>query len=250
MKKYFFRFFIISVFVASICIGNAAAQLEPVKGEGAEANAENAFISQINAAAKAENWLDMKKFSTQLIAMNPSRWEYQKALGDAETHLGKYQMALVVYEKTIDTIRKNAGNDFNNAEAKIKAAVSEIFLQEGNNYLKLQKYVEAIDAYTKAANLSDNPGKAYFNICATQYNTGDMDGAVKSCDKAIQFDPNKADAWFIKGSAMFGKGELDRSGKYMPPAGTADSLKKYLELEPNGAHATDVKEMLWTIEAK
>jgi tetratricopeptide (TPR) repeat protein len=123
-------------------------------------------------------------------------------------------------------------------------------MQEGHSYLKLQKQTEAIDAYTKAAELSDNPGKAYFNICATLYNTGDMNGVLKSCDKAIQFDPNKADAWFIKGSAMFGKGEPDRSGKYMPPNGTADALNKYLELDPNGEHAADVKEMLKMIEGK
>jgi hypothetical protein len=34
------------------------------------------------------------------------------------------------------------------------------------------------------------------------------------------------------------------------PAGTADALKKYLELSPNGPHANDVKQMLEMIGAK
>ena len=91
---------------------------------------------------------------------------------------------------------------------------------------------------------------AYFNICATQYNTGNMEGALTACDKVISIDPTKADAYFIKGSAMFSKGTLDKQNRYMPPTGTADALKKYLELAPDGPHASDVKQMLEAIGVK
>jgi len=64
------------------------------------------------------------------------------------------------------------------------------------------------------------------------------------CDKAIAADPKKADAYFIKGSTLFGSGKLDAQGKYIVPPGTLETLKKYLELAPDGAHAGDVKAML------
>ena len=39
-------------------------------------------------------------------------------------------------------------------------------------------------------------------------------------------------------------GTVDAKGKFAVPKGTVETLKKYLELQPNGAHASDVKEML------
>src|SRR5262249_36338377 len=109
---------------------------------------------------------------------------------------------------------------------------------------------EAIAAFTKAAALDPNPGTAYFNLCATQYNTGNTDGALAACDKAIAADPNMANAYFIKGSLMMGSSTMDKGGKLEAPAGTADAMNKYLSLDPNGAHAGEVKEMLAAIGAK
>jgi hypothetical protein len=77
-----------------------------------------------------------------------------------------------------------------------------------------------------------------------------MDAAEAACTKAIAADPNKADAYFIKGSAMFGKGKMDANNKWTVPDGTAQALNKYLELAPTGAHANDVKQMLEAVGAK
>ena len=76
--------------------------------------------------------------------------------------------------------------------------------QQGNAYLKLRKNKEAVDAYTKAASYDPNPATAYWNLCATQYNTGNVDGALDACNKAIVADPGKADAYFIKGVLLVG----------------------------------------------
>jgi tetratricopeptide (TPR) repeat protein len=122
--------------------------------------------------------------------------------------------------------------------------MGQMFTGEGNAYLKLNKSAEAIAAYTKAADLDPNSAVAYFNLCATQYNIGNMDGASVICDKAIQADPNRADAYFIKGAAMYGNGKMDANNKYVVPSGTSDALQKYLELAPDGSHAADVKAML------
>jgi len=79
-----------------------------------------------------------------------------------------------------------------------------------------------------------------------------VQAASSACDKAIAADPNKADAYFIKGSVMIGMsdGKLDPQGHLIVPPGTTDALKKYLELAPEGGHAGDVKAMLDGIGAK
>jgi tetratricopeptide (TPR) repeat protein len=76
------------------------------------------------------------------------------------------------------------------------------------------------------------------------YNAGKMEEAIAACDKAIVLDPSKADAYFIKGSALFGNGKIDKDGKYEVPPGAVEALGKYLALAPDGAHAPDVHAML------
>jgi tetratricopeptide (TPR) repeat protein len=91
---------------------------------------------------------------------------------------------------------------------------------------------------------ADNPAVAYFNSCAMLYNAGKMDEAIVACDKAIALDPGKADAYFVKASALFGNGKVGSDGKYVVPPGTVEALNKYLELAPDGGHAPDVHAML------
>jgi tetratricopeptide (TPR) repeat protein len=98
--------------------------------------------------------------------------------------------------------------------------------------------------------MDPNPGTAYFNLCATQYNSGNTQGALASCDKAIAADPNRPDSYFIKGSLLMGDSKQGKDGKLEAPAGTAEALNKYLELAPDGPHANDVKQMLAFIGAK
>jgi len=128
--------------------------------------------------------------------------------------------------------------------------VVQMLTNEGNSYLKLKKNPEAIAVFTKAAEMDPNPGTAYFNLCATQYNTGNVEGALVSCDKAIAADPTKADAYYIKGSLLIGSGKMDKDNKFIAPPGSAEALNKYLELAPDGAHAADVKQMLAFIGSK
>jgi tetratricopeptide (TPR) repeat protein len=228
-----------------------AEQLEAIKAQNAKALSINALINQYNAANAAKDWAGAITPLQGMIAADPTRWDYIQALGNMQLNAGQYDDAVQSYEKGIQVAQgyvsgatpKDPKNPITEP-AKAKAGVGQMLTSEGNAYLKLKKNPEAIAAFTKAAEMDPNPGIAYFNICATQYNAGNMEGAAAACDKAIQADPNKAEAYFIKGSAMYGNGKLDANNKYVVPPGTTDALKKYLELAPDGAHANDVKAML------
>jgi hypothetical protein len=43
---------------------------------------------------------------------------------------------------------------------------------------------------------------------------------------------------------MVGQGNAGKDGKMAVPSGTVETLKQYLVLAPDGAHANDVKQML------
>jgi tetratricopeptide (TPR) repeat protein len=99
-------------------------------------------------------------------------------------------------------------------------------------------------ANTPALAQASNPAVAAFNSCALLYNAGKVDEAIAACNQAIALDPGKADAYFIKGSALFGNGKVGSDGKYEVPPGAVEALNKYLELAPDGGHAPDVHAML------
>ena len=211
---------------ARIC---AAAPLPAAQSEN-----QNALVAKAQAALDAKQWPDAEAALKQLTSSEP-RWEYSEALGAAQMNQGHYADSLGSYQRAIDLAQKNADT----------AAMARIYTMIGNANLKLKQNDAAIAAYNKAATLSPNPAVAYFNLCATMYNMGQPAAkTVAYCDKAIAADPKKADAYFVKGSALYGEGAVDTSKKYVVPPGTVEALKQYLVLAPDGPHVQDVKAML------
>jgi tetratricopeptide (TPR) repeat protein len=231
-------------------------QVEAIKAANAKAESQNALINQAMAALNAKNYDGAIPALEQLTQMDPNRWQFFQALGNAQLNTNQYDKAVESYEKGIAVTQKVVSGEIKDPKnpdadpVKAKTGMAQMLQNEGNAYLKMNKKDQAIATFEKAASMDPNPGTAYFNICATQYNSGNMDGAEAACDKAIAADPNKADAYFIKGSAMFGKGKMDASNKWTVPPGTTEALNKYLQLAPDGAHANDVKQMLESVGAK
>ncbi len=217
-----------------------AKQTELIKASNQKAAGSNALINQLNPAMQAQNWAAAEPILLQLITMEPTRWDFLQALGNAQMKQGKNDEALATFEKAIPMAQAAAGQGKTDASK----AAGDMYIFEGDIYLKLKKNPEAIAAYSRAAELSTDKGNAYFNICATQYNTGNNEGALVACDKAIAMDPNRADAYFIKGSLLLGASTLDKDGKVVTAPGTVEAFNKYLELAPDGKHALEVKQML------
>lgn len=223
-----------------------------IKSQNLKAEGMNTLINQATSALSSKNFEAAIAPLQQLSAADPMDYEFPQALGNAYFGLNKYDEAVETYEKGIQ-LAQNTQPDSKKSytdPAKVKVALSQMLTNQGNAYLKLKKNPEAIAAFTKAAELSSNPGMAYFNICATQYNTGNTQGAIPACDKAIAADPSSPNAYFIKGSLLFGQGTMDKDNKYTAPPGASEALNKYLELAPDGPHADDVKAMLQAMGAK
>ena len=119
----------------------------------------------------------------------------------------------------------------------------------GSAALHTGKSDEAATAYKQAAELDPaHAGAYYFNLGVVLHTSAkDADGrkqAAAAFDKAIAADPNKAEAYYLKGADLIALATSDSSGKLSAPEGTAEAFQKYLELQPNGPHAEEAKQML------
>jgi tetratricopeptide (TPR) repeat protein len=198
---------------------------------------QNELINRALTALNARDWPTAEGLARELVAAEPANWLYLQVLADAQGNQGKYPDAIAGYEKAIPLAL--AAKD-----EKARWAAAAMLTQEGLFYLRQKKFAESAAAFTKATQYAQYPATAWFNVCAGAFNAGDVKAALAGRDKAIAADPNKADAWFIKGSLMIGDAKAGPNGKMIAPKGTVEALQKYLTLAPNGSHVKDVQEML------
>ena len=92
-------------------------------------------------------------------------------------------------------------------------------------------------------------GKCYYNLGAVLTNTGQTEAALEAFKKAIEADPNYADAYYQYGITLMGKVTYGPDGKLIPAAGTAEAFNKYLQLAPDGPNAQSAKDMLASLGA-
>ena len=149
------------------------------------------------------------------------------AEADAETAKG-----LDAYQKAIDLKPDDAGYHNNFALSLAKA----------------KKFPEAQAELTKAATLDPpNAGRYYYNLGALLVNSGQNEPAGDAFKKAIDIDPNYADAQYQYGVFLLSKATVAADGKVTPVGGTAEAFQKYLQLKPDGPFADSAKQMLATL---
>lgn len=248
-------------------------QLEEYKKNNAAAVAANARVANLNqalgtarAAMASKNYDEAAttmKGATEAKPDEPILWfEYGNALlGQADTAAAadrksgkapatdpdvqaKYQAAADSFGKVkeLSAASKKPNNDI----------VAEALNNQGVAYGKSGKATEANTSFDEAAKA--NPAKAktyYFNAAATFYNGQQLDAAAAAADKAIAADPNVAMAYYIKAQSLIPKATVDaKTQKIVAPPGTVEAYQQYLELDPNGAHAEEVKGILTGIGAE
>jgi tetratricopeptide (TPR) repeat protein len=241
--------FTMTVFVLGLALfGQVGTSTAQQAAPGTESgSAADAMFRQAQAALDAKRWAEAEQFLAQAVAAAPTpSWHYLHALGRAQLNQGKYQAAVQSWENGLALARQAADA----SSVEVRTAIGEMLTGEGNAYLKLKQTPMALERFAQAADMSSTPGVAFFNVCATLYNLGNMDAAIAACTKAIALEPQRADAHFIKGSALFSQGTLGANNTYLVPGGTIEALRQYLALAPTGAHARDVREMLEMLGVK
>jgi tetratricopeptide (TPR) repeat protein len=177
----------------------------------------------------------------QAVADDPTQWGAYQVLGGLYNSANKPQDALQAYEKGVEAARKKLEEKSESARAR--TGLGQMLNSEGNLLVQQKKFEEAIGVFSQAAEVAAYPALPYFNLCATYYNLKRATEAVAACERATASDPTLSDAYYIKGSVLFGQGHAE-NGKYVVPPGTSESLNKYLEYAPFGEHAKTVREMI------
>jgi len=123
-----------------------------------------------------------------------------------------------------------------------------------NNYAlalaRAKKFEEAQAELTKAAQLDPaNAGRYFYNLGALLVNSGQNEPATEAFKKAIEADPNYADAHYQYGVSLMAKAQVTPDGKVVPPPGAREAFEKYLQLRPDGPFAEAAKGMIATLDA-
>lgn len=170
------------------------------------------------------------------------RADHKPVTGD-ETAMKAYGDSVTAFSK---------GADLNAAAKKPDVLIqASAWNQAGNALAKMGKIKEASDAFEKAAKLQPaNAGMYYANEAAILFNASNsgadtLPAAAAAADKAIAADPNRADAYYIKGQALISKATVDKNGKYILPPGCIEAYTKYIELTPpENPRVAEVKAIL------
>ncbi len=195
-------------------------------------------------AVEAKQWDAAIESLNKAAEMDPKQGAVWTSLADA--YVGKAQAtppeAGAFYDKAFDAYKKAI--EINPTDAGLY-----------NNYaLSLAKDKKLDDAKTnlaKAAEL-DPPGagKYYYNLGALLVNSGQNDAASETFKKAVDADPEYADAQYQYGLALSAKATTDDKGNIKAPAGAVEALQKYLDLKPDGPYAQSAKEMIAALGAQ
>jgi len=225
--------------------GMTKEQKEQFEKNAKAREAQLAKNKELNEAyTNGKNALEAKQYDqaienlTKASAMDANQVAVWSALADAYAGAAqqKPQEAATLWPKCFDAYQKAIA---------LKPDDASYY----NNYAlalaKDKKMDEARTNLEKAAQLDPTgAGKYHYNMGALLINTGQNDQAVEEFKKAIEADPNYADAQYQYGVALAGKATTDASGKITAPPGAVEALQKYLDLKPDGPYAQSAKELI------
>jgi tetratricopeptide (TPR) repeat protein len=229
-------------------------QMEELQKENAKVGNLNQMMAAAQAAEDAKQWDQAIATMNQAAAADATKHEIWGKLCEVEVGGGKLAEAEQHCRQAITLAEAQPNVD--------KARMAGYHNNLGQAYAKGGKTQEAMGEYTLASQVDPaGAAKYYFNLGAILTNVSArqqdqaarfrmIDQATEAFDKATTADPTYAEAYYQKAVNLLGKATLDKSNKMVAPPGTAEAFNKYLELEPTGKHADEVKGMLAYIGAE
>jgi hypothetical protein len=191
-------------------------QLAKIKADNDKIASLNSLIAEAQSARQAQDWPKAEGALKKLIAAAPdsSRWDFYSALGDAQSRSNELPDAAQTYDKGIQIAQSVASGstppDPKNPNSSPAAA-------KGG----------AIRMLTSQANV-------YMKLQK-------QDDAIASLKKAADMDPSSAVNQYNLCGVAFTAQKFDDAKA---------PCNKYLQLEPSGAHADEVKAFITQMPAK
>ena len=238
---------IASTMAANKTVGNLNAMLKTARDANAAGKFSDGVAAMTTATQQAPDqailWLTL---GDSQLGIADQAAKDAKTAGKPATDVSvtsKYAEAAASFKKAIDlnaTAKKPNADTTGSAYDRMGVALSKSGDLKGG--------ADAFDGAAKA-NPAD-AGRYFLNEAVIFYNAGKTDESAVAADKAIAADPKSVNAYYIKGQSLIQKVTVDpKTQKVTAPPGCEDAYQKYLELAPDGPHATEVKEILTGIGA-
>ncbi len=162
-------------------------------------------------------------------------------MAEAHRALRKYDTAIESYRKALTVLAQNPDS----------AVGAKYQMNLGLLFGLIGKTDQSISAIKKALELNpSDAAQAYFNLGATLVNSGQTEGAVAAFKKAVEANPNHANSQYQLGVCLLGMASVTEDGIPVPPPGTVEAFKKYVELEPSGPFAAEANNMIEVLAAQ
>jgi len=198
------------------------------------------------AAKDAKQWDEAVTQFQKAAELDPNQgavWsnmaESYVGLGDSKTTIedknAAYDKAFDAYQKAIALSPEDGALHNNYALALVKE----------------KKVDDAQKELQKAAELDpSSAAKYYYNLGAVLTNINQPEAAGAAFKKAIDTDPNYAEAEYQYAIYLIGKlPPPGPDGKIVAPPEVTGALQKYIDLAPNGPNAQNAKDMLASLSA-
>lgn len=191
-------------------------QLAKIEADNKKIAGLNSLISEAQSARQAQDWPKAENALKQLIAAAPdtSRWDFYMALGEAQAKSNKLPEAAQTYDKGVQ-VAQSLISGSSPADPKIPS-------------------LNPAAARTGAGRMLTAQGGVYMKLQK-------QDEAIASLKKATEVDPSSALYSYNLCGVEFSAQKFDEA---------KSSCNKYLQLEPNGPHADEVKTFLAQMPAK
>lgn len=191
-------------------------QLAKMQADNKKIAGLNSLLSEAQNARQAQDWPKAENALKQLVAAAPdtSRWDFYMALGDAQGKSNKLAEAVQSYDKGIQ-VAQSLISGSSPADPKVPSLNPAAARQGAGRMLTAQANI-----YMKLQK---------------------QDEAISSLKKAAETDPSSALYSYNLCGVEFNAQKFD-------DAKTA--CNKYLQLEPSGSHAEEVKRYLATMPVK
>jgi len=191
-------------------------QLAKIKADNDKIAGLNSLIKDAQDARQAQDWPKAENALKQLIAAAPetSRWDFYMALGEAQSRSNKFEEAALTYGKGIQIAQSIASGstppDPKNPNSSPAAAKSA------------------------AVRMLTSQGNAYLKLQKP-------DEAIASLKKAADAEPSSPIGQYNLCGVEFSAQKFDDA---------KTTCNKYLQLEPSGARADEVKAFLAQMGSK
>ncbi len=244
-------------------------------GSKVSVDAINADLKTASAALQEKRYADAESVMLRVTAERPDLILPWVQLGTAQIGLKKYAEAEVSFNNALGNnpgaIKEGQAAGFYQPDAKPGAvaptamrasnpSVGSVVTKQnltpdvmgaaltgiGEVYIRTNRIPDGQAAFDQAVKV--NPAQAAFylrNETILFLQSGHPPEQVEAAGKALALDPKRADLYFFKGQGLAAQATIDpKTQKLVLPAGCADALQRYLDLDPNGQYSTDAKGML------